>query len=164
MFIDVYLILNAKTTTIRWYALRLFGERVNYKIKYQRRVGAYGIIFQKNKLILTEQITKENGIELQLPGGGSNKNESLIHALYREVLEETGWGIKVLKKEGIFQRFTYMPEYEIWAHKICHIYRCAATMRKTKHLENNHRSVIMNKKKALEKVVDTGFRYFIQKI
>ena len=144
--------------------MRLFGERVNYKIKYQRRVGAYGIILQKNDLILTEQITKENGIELQLPGGGSNKNESLIHALYREVLEETGWGIKVLKKEGIFQRFTYMPEYEIWAHKICHIYRCAATMRKTKHLEKNHRSVIMNKKKALEKVVDTGFRYFIQKI
>ena len=79
-----------------------------------------------------------------------------------EVIEETGWGIKVLKKEGIFQRFTYMPEYKIWAHKICHIYRCAATMRKTEHLEKNHRSVIMNKKKALEKVVDTGFKYFIQ--
>ena len=162
MVIDVYLILNTKTTTIRWYALKQFGERVNYKIKYQRRVGAYGIILQKNDLILTEQITKENGIELQLPGGGSNENESLIRALYREVIEETGWGIKVLKKEGIFQRFTYMPEYKIWAHKICHIYRCAATMRKKEHLEKNHRSVIMNKKKALEKVVDTGFKYFIQ--
>ena len=135
--------------------MRLFGERVNYKIKYQRRVGAYGIILQENNLILTE---------LQLPGGGSNENESLIRALYREVIEETGWGIKVLKKEGIFQRFTYMPEYKIWAHKICHIYRCAATMRKTEHLEKNHRSVIMNKKNALEKVVDTGFKYFIQNI
>ena len=95
-----------KTTTIRWYALKLFGERVNYKIKYQRRVGAYGIILQKNDLILTEQITKENGIELQLPGGGSNENESLIRALYREVIEETGWAIKVQKKEGIFQRLS----------------------------------------------------------
>ena len=119
---------------------------------------------QKNDLILTEQITKENGIELQLPGGGTNENESLIRALYREVIEETGWGIKVLKKEGVFQRFTYMPEYKIWAHKICHIYRCAGTMRKTEYLEKNHRSVIMNKKKALEKVVDTGFKYFIQNI
>ena len=97
--------------------MKLFGKRVNYKIKYQRRVGAYVIILQKNDLILTEQITKENGIELQLPGGGSNENESLIRTLYREVLEETGWGIKVLKKEGIFQRFTYMPEYKIWTHK-----------------------------------------------
>ena len=49
-------------------------------------------------IILTDQITKENGIELQLPGGGSNENESLIRALYREVIEEPGWGIKVLKK------------------------------------------------------------------
>ena len=67
--------------------MKLFGERVNYKIKYQRRVGAYGIILQKNDLILTEQITKENGIELQLPGGGTNENESLIRALYREVID-----------------------------------------------------------------------------
>ena len=124
MVVDVYLILITKTTKIRWCALKQFGERVNYKIKYQRRVGAYGIILQKNDLILTEQITKENGIELQLPGGGCNEEESLIRTLYREVLEEIGWGIKVLKKEGVFQRFTYMPEYKIWAHKICHIYRC----------------------------------------
>ena len=164
MAIDVYLILNTKTTTIRWYKLKQFGERVNYKINYQRRVGAYGVILHKSNLILTEQITTDNTIELQLPGGGCNENESLIHALYREVLEETGWGIKVLKKEGVYQRFTYMAEYKIWAHKICHIYRCATTMRKTEQLEKNHRSVTMNKKKALKKVVDTGFKYFIQNI
>ena len=164
MVTDVYLILNTKTTIIRYYAFKQFGEKVNYKIKYQRRIGAYGIILQKRELILTEQITKENGIELQLPGGGSNENESLIRALYREVLEETGWGIKVLKKEGIFQRFTYMPEYKIWAHKICHIYRCATTIKKTEQLEKNHRFIIMSKKKALEAIVDTGFKYFIQNI
>ena len=144
--------------------MKLFGEKVNYKIRYKRRVGAYGIISHKKELLLTEQITTDNNIEVQLPGGGCNESESLIQALNREVLEETGWGIKVLKKEGTFQRFTYMPEYKIWAHKICHIYRCVATMRKTEQLEKNHRSVIMNKKKAIEKIVDTGFKYFIQNI
>ena len=118
----------------------------------------------KKKLLLTEQITADNNLEIQLPGGGWNENESLIHALYREVLEETGWGIKILKKEGIFQRFTYMPEYKIWAHKICHIYRCTATIRKTEKLEKNHRFLIMSKKKALETIVDKGFKYFIQNI
>ena len=144
--------------------MKLFGENVNYKIRYQRRVGAYGIILHKKKLLLTEQITTDNNVEIQLPGGGWNENESLIHALYREVLEETGWGIKILKKEGIFQRFTYMPEYKIWAHKICHVYRCAATFRKTEKLEKNHRFLIMNKKKAMETIVDIGFKYFIQNI
>ena len=164
MVIDDYLILNTKITTIRQSVLKLFGEKVNCKIRYQRRVGAYGIILHKKELLLTEQITMYNNIEVQLPGGGCNENEPLIQTLYREVLEETGWGIKVLKKEGIFQRFTYMPEYKIWADKICHIYRCTATIRKTEQLEKNHHFVIMNKKKALEKIVDTGFKYFIKNI
>ena len=79
--------------------MRLFGEKVDRNVKYQRRIGAYGIIVHNNKLLLTEQITAEDNIEVQLPVGGSNKGESLIQTLYREALEETGWGIKVLKKK-----------------------------------------------------------------
>ena len=144
--------------------MKLFGEGVNSGIKYNRRVGAYGIIFHKKEFLLTEQITSEGNIEVQLPGGGLEKNESLIHALYREVLEETGWGIRVLKKEGVFQRFTYMPEYKMWAQKVCHIYICVATMQKTKKLEKDHRFITMNKKKSLARLVDPGFKYFIENV
>ena len=151
-----------KTTKFRKKVLRLFGEKFDRKVKYQRRVGAYGIIVHNNELLLTEQITSENNIEVQLPGGGSDEGESLIQTLYREVLEETGWGIKVLKKNGVFQRFTYMPEYKIWAHKICHVYKCVATIKKTKVLEKNHRSVFMNKKRAMDALLDTGFKYFVK--
>ena len=153
-----------KTTTIRQNAVKLLGERVNSGAKYQRRVGAYGVIFHKKEFLLTEQITSEGNIEVQLPGGGSEKNESHLHSLYREVLEETGWGIRVLKKEGVFQRFTYMPEYNIWAQKICHIYICVATMQKTKKLEKNHRFITMNKKESLARLVDPGFKYFIENV
>ena len=143
--------------------MRSFGERVDRKVIYQRRVGAYGIIFHNKKLLLTEQITSENNIEVQLPGGGSNQGESLIQTLYREVLEETGWGIKVLKKNGVFQRFTYMPEYKIWAQKICHVYKCIATIRKTKVLEKHHRFVFLNKKNSTAAILYTGFKYFVQR-
>ena len=34
--------------------MKHFGERVNYEINYQRRVGAYGIILQNNDLILMD--------------------------------------------------------------------------------------------------------------
>ena len=144
--------------------MRPFGERVNSRIKYLRRVGAYGIIFHKKEFLLTEQITSEGNIEVQLPGGGLEKDESLIHALYREVLEETGWGIRVLKKEAVFQRFSYMPEYKIWAQKVCHIYICVATMQKTKKLEKDHRFITMNKKMSLARLVDPGFKYFIENV
>ena len=144
--------------------MKLFDERVNSRKKYLRRVGAYGIIFHKKEFLLTEQITSEGNIEVQLPGGGLEKDETLIHALYREVLEETGWGIRVLKKEGVFQRFTYMPEYNIWAQKVCHIYICVATMQKTKKLVKDHRFITMNKKKSLAKLVDPGFKYFIENV
>ena len=144
--------------------MRLFGEKVDRKVIYQRRVGAYGVILHNKKLLLTEQITSGNNIDVQLPGGGSNKGESLMRTLYREVLEETGWGIKVLKKYGVFQRFTYMPEYTIWAHKICHVYKCVATIRKTRILEKNHRLVFMDKKKAMDALLDKGFKYFVQSL
>ena len=144
--------------------MRLFGKKVNRKVTYQRRVGAYGIILHNNKLLLTEQITSENKIEVQLPGGGSNKGESLLRTLYREVLEETSWGIKVLKKDGVFQRFTYMPEYKIWAHKICHVYKCVATIKKKTLIEKNHRYVFMNKKSATDALYDKGFKYFVEAI
>ena len=58
--------------------MKLFGERVNYKIKYQRRVGAYGIILQKNDLILTEQITKDNiGLGALIPASANSINIDL---------------------------------------------------------------------------------------
>ena len=43
-------------------------------------IGAYGIIFYNKELLLTGQTTSENNIEVQLPEGGRNEDESLIHA------------------------------------------------------------------------------------
>ena len=76
---DFYLILSRKTTTFRKKVLKLFGERVNCEIRYQRRPGAYGVIYHKKQLLLTEQINSENEIQVQLPGGGWNEGESLLH-------------------------------------------------------------------------------------
>ena len=72
--------------------------------------------------------------------------------------------INVLKKDGVFQRFTYMPEYNIWAHKICHVYKCVATIKKTTLIEKNHRLVFMNKKRATDALYDMGFKYFVQNL
>jgi 8-oxo-dGTP diphosphatase len=38
------------------------------------------------------------------------------------VWEETGWRIAPMRRLGAFRRFTYMPEYDLWAEKLCTIY------------------------------------------
>ena len=48
--------------------------------------------------------------------------EGAVAALQRECLEETGWTIRVLRRLGAFQRYAYLPEYDVWARKVCHIY------------------------------------------
>ena len=71
-----------------------------------------------NRQILLTYQDNEN----QLPGGGVDKNENPIEALHREIKEETGWKILIKRKYGIYQKFIYMPEYKLWAHKICSVY------------------------------------------
>ena len=76
-------------------------------------------------------------------------------------MEETGWHIRVLKKEGVFQRFTFMPEYNLWAHKICHIYRCKPIYKRSLILEKGHNYLFSNYSNAIEQLEDPGFKHFV---
>ncbi len=54
-----------------------------------------------------------------LPGGGIEENETLENSIIREVLEETGFNVKILKKIGEYipinklSRFTHLYECQI---------------------------------------------------
>ncbi|PJN93609.1 hypothetical protein CNY89_19590 [Amaricoccus sp. HAR-UPW-R2A-40] len=61
---------------------------------------------------------------LKVTDGGVDPGESPIRALHREVLEETGWTISIQRRLGAFQRYTFMPEYDLWARKVCAVYLC----------------------------------------
>ena len=139
-----------------------FGENIKSNINYKRRIGVYGLLVYRDKLILTEQETVEQTLEIHLPGGGVDEGEHYIHALHREVMEETGWHIRVLKKEGVFQRFTFMPEYNLWAHKICHIYICKPIYKKSLVLEEGHRYIFLNYATAIQRLEDPGFKHFVK--
>ncbi|MEO0359351.1 MAG: NUDIX hydrolase, partial [Pseudomonadota bacterium] len=100
--------------------MRRFGPAAVHSVRYRRRPGAYAILARGSEVLVTYQ----GGIhhEFQLPGGGIDPGEGPIQALHREVLEETGWHISKPKFWRRFRRFGYMPEYDLWAEKICHIY------------------------------------------
>lgn len=138
--------------------MRRFGEPVIPEQTYTTRPGAYGVIFDGRDLLVTEQSDPDP--ELQLPGGGLDPGESPIRALHRECREETGWNIAVLRRLGAYQRYTYMPEYDLWARKVCHIYLCRPTLRIGEPTEPGHRALWMPAATAARLLENEGDRWF----
>ena len=137
-----------------------FDEPSKKDLRYTHRPGAYGILVQGDMALLTFQSEPEP--EFQLPGGGIEAGESPIAALHREVAEETGWGIRILRRLGAFQRFTYMPDYHLWAQKVCHIYLCRPTRMKGSITEPYHSVHWVPLTKAAHILGNGGDRHFVQ--
>ena len=72
-----------------------FGER-RPGIDYIRRPGAYGVIRDGQGRI---GIVEVHGV-YHLPGGGIDAGEDPRAALEREVREETGWTVEILRSLG----------------------------------------------------------------
>ena len=118
--------------------MRRYGERPDPTRSYRDRPGAYAIILGTKGQLLTIERRPGYEIDIALPGGGIDPGESTIPALHREVMEETGWKIAVTRRVTTYQRFCYMPEYDLWARKVCHIYLCRAVMELSPPLDPFH--------------------------
>lgn len=140
--------------------IRRFGETPNPDRTYQRRIGAYGILPLGGDLLLTSQFGPDP--DLQLPGGGVDPGESPIAALHREVFEETGWHIATPRRIGAFRRFVYMPEYDLWAEKICLIYQARPVIRLGPPTEVDHQPLWMKADQAANLLGNAGDRHFAQ--
>jgi 8-oxo-dGTP diphosphatase len=142
--------------------MRRFGEPVQLRRRYIDRIGAYAVIRQGDDVLVTEQDATNR--EFQLPGGALDPGEGALRALHRECLEEIGWRIAVVRRLGAFQRFTYMPEYRIWARKVCHIYLARPVRRLGPPLEKGHRAVWMTIPAALDLLAVEGDRHFLRMV
>lgn len=138
------------------------GEPIRADQRYKHRPGAYAILERNGKVLLTHQSQPQP--EYQLPGGGVDAGEQVLPALHREVLEETGWRIGFLRRLGVFRRFTFMPEYDLWAEKLCHIYFARPTLQRSQPTEPNHRAVWMLPALATQAVANDGDRRFLRKV
>ncbi len=139
--------------------MRRFGEPVRPDRAYVTRPGAYGVIRQGPDVLVTEQAEPRR--EFQLPGGGIDPGEGALRALHRECLEETGWRVRVLRRLGAFQRYTFMPEYDLWARKVCHVYLCRPATRRGEPAEPGHRALWMPVETALGLLANDGDRSFL---
>lgn len=140
--------------------IRRYGERVKRGEVYRLRPGAYAILPFQGRILLTHQAAPVP--EFQLPGGGVDPGEGPLEALHREVFEETGWRIGSPRKLGAFRRFTYMPEYDLWAEKLCHIYVARPVRRHGNPTEDGHTAVHIDPLLAIDLIANDGDRAFLQ--
>jgi len=136
-----------------------FGAPARKDKHYTLRHGAYALLPRDGKLLITCQMT--DIADLQLPGGGIDPGESPIAALHREVFEETGWSICAPRRLGAFRRFVYMPEYDLWAEKLCHIYVARPVRSLGPPQEDNHQALWTTPDAAIDTLGNDGDRYFV---
>lgn len=139
-------------------AMRRFGLSLDLRQTYTDRPGVYAVIRRGRDLLLTEQ--SGDPAELQLPGGGLDPGEGTLRAMHRECLEETGWTILPIRRLGGYQRYTYMPDYDLWARKVCHIYLCRPGPRHGPPRDEQHKAVWMPIEEAVGALSIDGDRHF----
>jgi 8-oxo-dGTP diphosphatase len=136
--------------------IRRYGDPPRPGQIYRRRPGVYAVLLRGDSILATHQ--QDPVPEFQLPGGGIDRGEHPIPALHREVIEETGWRIEVTRRLGAFRRFTYMPEYDLWAEKVCNVYLARPVRRLGPPTEAGHTALWLPVDIALKKLGNPGDR------
>ncbi len=139
--------------------MRRYGDPKIPGQRYTARPGAYAILPRDGQLLVTYQAGIHH--EFQLPGGGIDFGESPIAALHREVFEETGWRISPPRFLGSFRRYVFMPEYDLWAEKICHIFKARPVRKLALPPEPDHTAAWLSPEQALVHLSNAGERDFL---
>lgn len=142
--------------------IKRFGESPKAGISYRLRPGAYAVLVRNQRVLLTFQESPQP--EFQIPGGGIDPGEHTIPALRREVMEETGWSIGTPVKLGAFRRFVFMPEYDLWAEKVCHIYFARPSICHGPPTEAGHHCEWVSLETAKYLVANPGDRHFLHQV
>ncbi|MFT6090159.1 NUDIX hydrolase [Sulfitobacter sp.] len=140
--------------------MRRFGAPPLAGKNYTIRPGAYAILPLKNRFLMTAQMSPQ--VDVQLPGGGIDPGESPLQTLHREVMEEIGWSIAYPRRLGAFRRFVYMPEYDLWAEKLCHVYVAHPIRQIADPIEPDHTTVVLSADESLAVLGNDGDRSFLQ--
>ena len=74
------------------------------------REGSRGIVIREDGKIAIFNKTNKN--EYKLPGGGIEEGENPEDAFYREVAEETGCKVEIIKCLGITEEYKYKNNFK----------------------------------------------------
>lgn len=90
------------------------------------RNAAKAVMLYDGKILVNQCVNAEHGVFYDLPGGGQHLFESMEDAVIREVLEETGYHVKIDRFLGVAEEIYDNPitrkKYFEYAHRILHIF------------------------------------------
>ena len=97
---------------------------LTYSKVYHRAFGVYGVCINEGKLLVIDKNRGPYSNRFDLPGGSLEEGESLTEALHREVIEETGYSIHILKQIGTsdfklpwkWKTFTHVHHIAVFYH------------------------------------------------
>ena len=75
--------------------------------------GVYGVCIKEGKLLCVQKHGGPYNGRYDLPGGGRKKDESLLDALCREMMEETSYRVKKVSDNSLFDTFVRTGENRI---------------------------------------------------
>ena len=91
------------------------------------RCSAKVIILHEGKVLLNRCHHKNGQVYYDLPGGGQHPYENMREAAAREVLEETGYRVRITRFAALAEEIYTDPDvrarYPDYSHRICHIFR-----------------------------------------
>ena len=86
-----------------------------------------------------------------------------MQALHREVMEEIGWRIAAPRRLGAFRRFVFMPEYDLWAEKLCTVYVARPVREIAAPTEPDHVTLVLSASECIENLGNDGDRLMFQR-
>ena len=141
--------------------IRRVGQVPQTDKVYRLRAGAYAILPLKGRFLTVAQV--DDDVEIMLPGGGIDPGESPLQALHREVIEEIGWRIAYPRRLGAFRRFVFMPDYDLWAEKLCHVYVARPVRQIAEPVEPDHHAMVLSGSEAVAALGNDGDRMFMER-
>ena len=90
------------------------------------RNASKALLYENGKILLNCHKTENGRVYYDLPGGGQHQYETMEEAVIREVLEETGYAVEIVRFQGIAEEICEDPiiqkQNSEYTHRIIHIF------------------------------------------
>lgn len=98
------------------------------------RNSSKALLVSNGRILVNRCVARTGEVYYDLPGGGQHDFETMEEAVVREVLEETGYHVRVIRFAALAEEISdyilndpKMEEYREYAHRAIHIFLVALT-------------------------------------